>query len=77
MLEQLNALLRQREAQEQKIQMEIDENGRDDADPSDRIGKQKFAPSTIRSGKQGGDEPLTKPLPARTDYVFERQSFAP
>ena len=44
MIEQLNALLRQRESQEQRMQMEVDESKQGEVDPSDRINRQRFAP---------------------------------
>ena len=61
------------------MQMELEENERDaNAEPNDRIRKQKFAPQQIRGNqiKKAGDrESPQKPAPPRNDYVFERQSY--
>ena len=56
MIEQLNALLRQREYQEQRMQMEVDESKQGEMDPSDRINRQRFAPQQIRAGGPGAGE---------------------
>lgn len=49
MIEQLNALLRKRESQKQKMQMELGEKDRDfGISEEDRVKRQKFAPSQIR-----------------------------
>lgn len=92
MIEQLNALLRKRESQKQKMQMELGEKDRDlGIDGEDRVKRQKFATQQIRgkAAKARGDNDddddgpeeeykgTRNQIRPRVNHKFERMSFAP
>lgn len=87
MIEQLNAILRKREAQKQKMQMELDEKDRDEGlDTNDRTKRTKFASQQIRgqgATRMRGDDdgPVEESKGGgrqqMVNYNFERRAYHP
>lgn len=76
MIEQLKTLLSVRQAQEQKMQQELQE-GENDLDDENHIKRKKFASQQIRTGADASAASGPPMQRARDDYVFQRGSYAP